>query len=529
MPDKITQFLQFCVERGQLSTEDVRRFEAASRTSALSMDEILVELGLLRDSQLAEQLREFCGLGMPTYTSGTADLVEELGSGFCVNNYIVPIAVNDEEVVLAVANPFQSALHEIVAFFFEKNLKLAIDTRAGIRDHLKSLQQEEAELVVAGEAETAHEVDAERLKDIALDTPIVQYVNRILSDAVQLKASDIHIEPSTDGVRIRFRRDGLLYQHAEAPRAYLTGLATRIKILSKLSIVERRRPQDGRMRIAVRGEEIDFRVSVIPSVLGETIVLRLLVGAVSLPPLEALGYDKAAADKLRVMSNQSNGILILTGPTGSGKTTTLHSLVSELDRQRLKIFTIEDPVEYRVDGITQLQVDPGIGVDFASALRSVLRQDPDVILIGEIRDRETAQIAMQAALTGHLVLTTLHTNSATGALTRLLDMGVEPFLISATVRGCVGQRLARKTCMSCAGRQELSCTKCHGTQTDGRMALYEVLEVNDRVAALINASAPETNVQEAAVENGMVTIRQYGETLVERGFISAAELARVAS
>lgn len=287
----------------------------------------------------------------------------------------------------------------------------------------------------SGSHDVAGEEDVDRLLDIAKEAPVIRFVSRIIQRAVDGKATDIHIEPFEDIVRIRLRTDGILQTLETVPRSMAAGITSRIKILSRLNIAERRLPQDGRLRASVRGQEIDFRVSVTPSVHGETVVMRILDRSNVRLELGALGFDEQATAAIAAITRKPNGIFLVTGPTGSGKTTTLYSILNDINDPRWKFFTVEDPVEYRMKGITQLQVDPGIGLTFASALRSVLRQDPDGILIGEIRDEETARIAVQAALTGHLVLSTLHTNSAAGAISRLRNMGIESYLLAATLRG----------------------------------------------------------------------------------------------
>jgi general secretion pathway protein E len=307
----------------------------------------------------------------------------------------------------------------------------------------------------------------------------------------------------------------------------LSGIVTRIKILSGLNIVERRLPQDGRMRLAIRGAEVDFRVSIVPSMHGETIVLRLLRNLNVSTDLSALGFDDEARQKIFQLAQSSNGMVVVTGPTGSGKTTTLYSLVSLLNKEGVKIFTIEDPVEYQLEGITQLQVNSAISLDFARSLRSVLRQDPDIILVGEIRDKETAQIAIQAALTGHLVLTTLHTNTAAGAFTRLRDMGIEEYLIASTIRGVIAQRLVRVFCRSCNEGDAEECATCRGTRYSGRTVIYEVLEAGARLTTLLEASAAERDIVEQAVADGMTTLAVCASRLVEVGVTSKLEVSRV--
>jgi general secretion pathway protein E len=528
----VSEFLNYLVSQNVITSEARLRYTAAARASRLQFDEILLELGLLRDADLVRWLnRYFSREPLPLPVSDeTQELVAALGWEFCFEHAIMPIGTGADST-LAVANPFDCASLDLVAYFFDRPLLLEAHTRVEIRAALNTMQTSRP--TFPGETTPDDidllENDAERLRDIALDAPVVSLVTRVAQKAFELGASDIHLEPLEDRLNIRFRRDGMLSLEETASRALHTGVVTRIKILSRLDIVERRRPQDGRMRLSIRGEEVDFRVSVMPSVHGETIVMRLLVGSNANSDLASLGYDEEAAQTLRRLASAANGIVVMTGPTGSGKTTTLYSLVRQLDRAHVKIFTIEDPVEYRMEGITQLQIDNAIGLDFPTALRSVLRQDPDVILVGEIRDRETAQIAIQAALTGHLVLTTLHTNSAAGALTRMRDMGIEPFLIGATMRGVVAQRLARQSCQACRSTQDPSCSACGGTATFGRTVVYEILQVTQGIGKLINEGADERELASLAIKEGMRPMSDCGARLVENGRVTDKEIARVLS
>jgi general secretion pathway protein E len=351
-------------------------------------------------------------------------------------------------------------------------------------------------------------------------------VTHIAQAASDEHATDIHIEPFEHELRVRIRVDGILKQLESVPANYLPGISTRLKILANLDISERRLPQDGRIRIAVRGQEIDMRISVIPSIHGETIVMRLLDQSHVTLDLAALGFEQDARDLLDRICHLPNGIILITGPTGSGKTTTLYALISILNDLAVKIFTVEDPVEYQLDGISQLQTNNATGMTFARALRSVLRQDPDIILVGEIRDRETAEIAMQAALTGHLVLSTLHTNSAVGAITRLRDMGIEDYLIGATLKGIVGQRLLRKLCTCERQEQASTCSQCGGTGFAGRTVTYEIAEVGSNVSRLISDGASEDIILERLQTKGLNTIDAHANALVKSGITTATEVAR---
>ncbi|MDO6965243.1 GspE/PulE family protein [Rhizobium alvei] len=526
--------LAYLVANGSMSAEGAQRVKAVIKATNQAVDIVITELGLMKEDAFLKQSSDF--LGLPLLEDFDADhlasLVKTIGIDFATDNAIFPIARDDDGLTLATANPFDLDAFAATRYFFDCPVQTVLASRAKLKELEEvarlHLTRHDADPSVGGEAEEAHSDDLERLQDIALSAPVVSLVNRIIQRALEENATDIHIEPLEERVQIRFRRDGILRVAETAPKLMHAGIVSRIKILSRLNIVERRLPQDGRMRLSIRGEEIDFRVSVVPSAHGETLALRLLrKNGVSLE-LASLGYDEPSRRQIESFAKMSNGVFVITGPTGSGKTTTLYALVSLINRPDIKIFTVEDPVEYRIEGITQLQVEAALGLDFATALRSILRQDPDVILVGEIRDQETAQIAMRAALTGHLVLTTLHTNSAAGALTRLIDMGIEPYLIGATVRGVLAQRLVRTYCTSCRGTEpQPTCPDCRGSGYSGRTVIHELLTVDETVASMVTSEATEAEIAASCKRAGFVTLAECGKSLVEKGKTSIEELARV--
>lgn len=529
--DRMTanEFLAFLLDREALTLEAVQRAKAAIASTNQPLDIVVRELGLIPEGQFSRLLANFLGTEIFTNFQELDDssLLERLGLPFAAEHALVPRALRDGTLEIVIANPFAVETLDAVSFFYDAPLSLFVSTRSLIQDHLRKIDQS-TEIAPVEQEQVEIDGDVDRLLDIAREAPIIRFVSRIVQRAVDEQATDIHIEPLPDLVRIRFRQNGMLEVAETVSKALMPGITSRIKILSRLNISERRLPQDGRLRMSVRGQEIDFRVSIMPSVHGETIVMRILDrSAVSLQ-LRELGYDAEAERKISSIAHRPNGIFLICGPTGSGKTTTLYAVLAALNQANVKIFTVEDPVEYRLDGVTQLQVEPSIGLTFAAALRSVLRQDPDVILIGEIRDRETAQIAIQSALTGHLVLSTLHTNSAAGAIVRLQDMGIENYLISATLRGIVSQRLVRTICTKCMGATDhTSCSQCHGSGYSGRSVTYEILEVSEDVRRAIDASATEGDIQKQAILAGMTQLCEHAESLVTRGITTPAEVARV--
>jgi general secretion pathway protein E len=487
-------FFDMLADSGILSPDNIARARTASRQTNLPFDRVFSELGLLPEEDICRLFRRYCDCPAEVESGirPDMDLAGMIGLDYLNDRAIAPLQLDDQTITLLLADPFDMASIEAVAFKLDRQVVAVIAPRSAVEARLGDMGGAAPDIADTPEQPLngLFDDDLDRLRDIALEAPVVAFVSRTIQRAIEAGATDIHIEPLSDRLQVRFRRDGILTSEEPASLAIAAGVVTRIKILARLNIVERRLPQDGRMRLATRGQEKDFRVSITPCVHGETIVLRLLKDSGLKLDLRDLGYAADAARSIGRLAGYANGIVAMTGPTGSGKTTSLYALVSSLDRLRHKIFTVEDPVEYRIDGITQMQVHSEIGLDFARSLRSVLRQDPDIILVGEIRDRETARIAIQAALTGHLVLTTLHTNSAIGAVTRLRDMGVEPYLIAATLRGAIAQRLVRKICPSChgSGRDEAgkACQPCAGEGYAGRTAIYEILEASPTLSAMIS-------------------------------------------
>lgn len=372
--------------------------------------------------------------------------------------------------------------------------------------------------------------DENTLRTMAGEARIVRLVNDIFTRAIELGASDIHIEPGDDYVSVRCRVDGVLTEIMTCPLAQFPAIASRIKLIGKLNIAESRLPQDGRADVQLNGKILDMRISSLPILTGESIVLRLLNHEAVSFDLQELGMFPAHLSQFNKLINIPHGMILVVGPTGSGKTTTLYSVINSLNDRRKKIITIEDPVEYKTEGLCQCQVNPKIGVTFAEGLRNIVRQDPDIILVGEIRDRETADIAINAALTGHLVLSTLHTNDAVGAVTRLVDMGVENFLVSSALFGVLSQRLVRKICTSCNGTgkdaQQQKCRRCNGTGYKGRSGIFELLFMNDELRQAVNRNASSSELQSIAEKHGMVTLKQDGNAKVEAGITTAEELNR---
>ena len=439
----------------------------------------------------------------------------------------LPIEHEEESLTLLLADPYDlEHLTYLVQKTWQKKLLFRFVRRPYLERLLNKLQTMEEE-----NSDDRVE-DENTLRSMAGEARIVRLVNDIFTRAIELGASDIHIEPNEENVSVRCRVDGMLTEIISCPLKEFPAIASRIKLLGGLNIAESRLPQDGRTNIHLGRTELDMRISTIPIMNGESIVLRLLNADALTFDLQNLGMNESILKKFSKLINIPHGMILVVGPTGSGKTTTLYSVISQLNDARKKIITVEDPVEYKMQGLCQMQVNAKIGVTFANGLRSIVRQDPDIILVGEIRDQETADIAINAALTGHLVLSTLHTNDAVGAVTRLVDMGMENFLVSSALSGVLSQRLVRKICTACGGTGSDAngkCRRCNGSGYKGRTGIYELLLLSDELRMAINRNASSSELEAVARKDGMITLREDGEEKVRLGITTAEELNRSAA
>jgi general secretion pathway protein E len=544
------------IEAGKLDHAGLQRARRVCEATGERLHLMLIKLGLVPEREVAEALAQQLNLPL----AGEADYPDlplhgdRVSVNFLKEARVLPLAETDEGLVVAMADPLDRYAIGAMQLFAGKPVKLWIGIPAEIEAALERLHGRGAALgdivqAVGEPGELGAEDDVQRLRDLASEAPVIRIVNRMISRAVEARASDVHIEPFEQQMRVRYRIDGVL-QEVDAPPANLrAAVISRIKIMARLNIAERRLPQDGRIRLAVRGKDIDLRVATIPTMHGESVVLRVLDRGSVVLDFTALGFDGRALAAYRGALARPNGIILVTGPTGSGKTTTLYTSLLELNTPDRKILTVEDPIEYQLDGVNQVQIKPQIGLSFASVLRSMLRHDPDVIMVGEIRDLETAQIAIQAALTGHLVLSTVHTNNAAGTLTRLLDMGVEDYLMTSTLNAIVAQRLVRQLCTECReaftplaellaqlGLQPstdatfwrpVGCAKCNGTGYFGRISINEVLVMSDAVRRQILHHAEATELQRTAVDAGMRPMFQDGIAKVLAGATTVEEVLRV--
>jgi general secretion pathway protein E len=452
------------------------------------------------------------------------------------------VAANDSTVTIAMADPLDFEAVAAVRAFSGLKVATAIAAEQEILDAIERHYGETERQVAEGD-EAAHSEDLEHLRDMASEAPVIRLVNAMIGDAIEKRASDIHIEPFEKEFRVRFRVDGVLFSQDPPPRELKAAIISRLKLMAKLNIAERRLPQDGRIKIKILGREVDLRVSTLPTLYGESVVMRLLDrSAGDFYDLRRLGFDDRMLARMEHFTGMPHGIFLVTGPTGSGKSTTLYSALKRINTPARKIITIEDPVEYQMDGINQIHVNPQIGLTFASGLRHIVRQDPDVIMVGEIRDRETADIAIRAALTGHLVFSTLHTNDAPSAITRLTDMGVENYLITSSLVAVLAQRLVRLICNECrepSGRalapdgtavqtwRGAGCPAFHGTGYAARVGIFEMMEVNDDIRKRIMNNEDASLLTAAARRNGMRNLREDGWEKVRSGLSTVEEVMRV--
>ncbi|MES9954948.1 MAG: type II secretion system ATPase GspE [Candidatus Thiodiazotropha sp. 6PLUC2] len=547
-------------EFGRLTAQDISKAESFAKETGESEAETLVHLGLISETELVQTMSDHYGLAAVTDSAEYPDEPvhdQPITFRFLKEMKAMPLALQDEGLVVAVADPGQSCIASALGLVMGGPVSLKVGRLSEIESALERVygagRSAMGEIVDDLDDEQELEESIEHLKDLASEAPIIRLVNHILQRAVEADASDIHIEPFEDTLMVRYRIDGILSE-AESPPAHSTAaIISRIKIMAKLNIAEQRVPQDGRISLKIQGNELELRVSTVPTLYGESLVIRLLNKKSISFEFDSLGFGDTSLTRLQQSLQQPNGIILVTGPTGSGKSTTLYTALSQLNRPGVKIITVEDPVEYKLEGINQIQVKPQVGMDFANALRAIVRQDPDIIMVGEMRDAETVRIAVQAALTGHLVLSTLHTNDAAGTVSRLLDMGVEPYLLASTVNAIVAQRLARRLCPSCkqsytadetlsrrfiqaglVSEQEpvtlyrpQGCEDCAHTGYSGRMNIAEVLLISESVRHLVTQRATATTIQQQGMKEGMDTMYRDGLAKVLRGLTSYEELMRV--
>ncbi len=563
-PRRIGQIL---VDLGFLTDEQLEIvLEEQEQQPGALLGKIAEDMQLITDEQLIQALAEQMSMQTVSLEDVTLDpeVLEKVSETMAQLYRIVPIKFENDTLTVATCDPQNLTIQDELRTFLGYDINMVVATERDVLQTIGRHYDSEAESVEKLVAELAEDeelkaaisalesekfniTDAEALADSA---PVRKLLNMVMLLAIKDHASDIHFEPFEDEFRIRIKAEGVLYEMVPPPRHLAFAITTRIKVMADLDIAERRMPQDGRIELMVGGHPVDLRVSVLPTIFGESVVMRILDRSVVNLSLENVGMDESMLKDFRTAIDRPNGIVLVTGPTGSGKTTTLYSSLTELNDIKDKLITTEDPVEYDIDGIIQIPIDTDVGVTFASCLRAILRQDPDTILVGEIRDLETAEIAIQAALTGHLVFSTLHTNDAPSTVTRLKDMGIQPFMICATVEAILAQRLVRRICTKCREETKVTsammtdlgmtkeevaskkffkgsgCDQCNNTGYKGRIALFELMVLNDKIREMILGNASTDELRDEAMRDEMVPLRQFGMSLAEDGITTLDEVIR---
>jgi type IV pilus assembly protein PilB len=555
---------QILVDLGYLTEDQLWDvLEEQKQSPGEIIGQVAIRMGLVTEAQVTEALAEQWGMPVVSLaeTNIPSNVLEIVPQTMADIYKIMPISLKNNVLTVAMADPQNVAALDDLRNFLGYDVRGAVSNLADVeqaiernyadkQDSIEDVidQLKEAGLDKGAEEEATFDLASD--EEIASAAPVRKLLNMVLLLAIKDQASDIHFEPFEDEFKIRVRADGVLYEMVPPPRHLANAITTRIKVMAELDIAERRLPQDGRIELNVGGNPVDLRVSVLPTMFGESVVMRVLDRTVVQLDLQKIGMDATILRRFRQIIRNPNGIVLVTGPTGSGKTTTLYSALNELNEVSTKVITTEDPIEYEIDGLIQVPVNPDIEVTFANVLRAILRHDPDVILVGEIRDYETAEISIQSALTGHLVFSTLHTNDAPSAITRLRDMGVQPFLITATLEAILAQRLVRRICTECRTEFEPSdellmelqlpidqarqysfyygkgCARCNNSGYKGRTGIYELLEINDDVRDMITSDASVDDIRNFARTQGMTTLRESGLKLIFDGVTTIDEVVR---
>ena len=539
---------EILIERRLITQEDLDRALELQRERGDKLGKILIDLGFVAQRDVLSALSQQLDVPMVAIEGSPAvsPEIETLSPRFLRQFRCLPIAQHDHTVTLAMADPLDFETRSTVTSCTGLAVRAGIASEQEILDAIDRFYGQtakgESEAAVAESANGDAE-DLEHLRDMASEAPVIRLVNAMIAHAVEQRSSDIHIEPFEKEFRVRYRIDGVLVSQDSPPRELKAAIISRVKLMAKLNIAERRLPQDGRIKIKTLGREVDLRVSTLPTLYGESVVMRLLDrSAGDFYDLERLGFDAHMLERMEYYTSLPHGILLVTGPTGSGKSTTLYSALKRINQTDKKIITIEDPVEYQMDGINQIHVNTQIGLTFSAGLRHIVRQDPDVIMIGEIRDRETADIAIRAALTGHFVYSTLHTNDAPSAITRLSDMGVENFLMTSSLVAVLAQRLVRVICSECKAEdgtattpegetipvyRGMGCERCFNTGFRGRVGIFELMELDEELRAIVMRNEDASKITACARRHGMRNLREDGWLKVRQGVTTAGEVTRV--
>jgi general secretion pathway protein E len=548
---------EILVSEGLTTPDVVALATTRTQTTGERLGDALVAVGAVSADDVLRAVARQCGLPYLSRDELPVPLpvLKNLSPKYLKQYAVCPVSVDAGVLTVATSDPLNPVIVDDLRQSTGLEVRVVVSSPEAITEAIDRTYEGAAsplQRIVEGMEDDRvgdGDEDVNHLRDMAFEAPVVRLVNLLVENAIAAEASDIHIEPFEDSLRVRYRIDGLLYEQESPPRRLQAAVTSRIKIMAEMNIAERRLPQDGRIRVTLHGRRIDIRVSTIPTVHGESIVMRLLDRSSVFLPLERLGFSPGMLGHFEKLIVRPHGILLVTGPTGSGKTTTLYAALDKINSPDRKIITVEDPVEYQLKGVNQIPVKPKIGLSFATGLRHIVRQDPDVILVGEIRDLETAEISIQAALTGHLVFSTLHTNDAPSAITRLQDMGVEPYLLSSVLEGVLAQRLVRRVCAICRAPDTPSaadiealgidadphaklfrgrgCDECRNTGYRGRTGIYELFPITEDVRSLILRRASSREIRRLAVDAGMVTLRQDGWARAVDGVTTIEEVLRV--
>jgi len=553
----VPQLADYLLANGLAAQQDLAAAQAESQQSGRALSQILVERGVVSEGTLVQLVASQLGMQFFELAEMTIDgaAISAVPGSLCRRYSLIPVGFEGEKLVVAMADPSNVVALDDVRSSAGREIRAGVATRGDIAGAINRHYRSEGELddiSLAIDADEEEFEDLSTIKQVSEDAPIVKYVNLLITQAINDRASDIHLEPTERDLRVRFRIDGVLHEVMRSPKSIQSGVISRLKIMSDMNIAERRIPQDGRLSVNAQSGKVDLRVATLPTVWGEKVVMRILDNSTAMLSLEQLGFSDHNYDTFSLSFTKPYGMILVVGPTGSGKSTTLYATLNILNRPEVNIITVEDPVEYRLAGINQVQTNVKAGLTFAAALRSILRSDPDIVLIGEVRDYETAQIAVESSLTGHLVLTTLHTNDAPSAVTRLVEMGIEPFLVGSAVDAVLAQRLARRLCTKCRGAytptpealieakfpwrdgeplpelfQPVGCSACSRTGYRGRLAIHEIMPVTPEIERLAAERASAADVEQVAREQGMINLRADGMHKVTQGLTSLEEVLRV--
>lgn len=539
------------VQQGRITTDDLNKVKRLDAEQQKGLARMVLDLGFVSEDDLLPVLSDHFEIPFVSLDDYPMELLpmDRLVSlvDFLRLARLAPLRLEGSTLWVATTDPMDFARLQALQISVGFTISPVLAKEKEILDRISKLfdsdvMEADPASTVGRDLDLVDEDDVDYLRDMASEVPVIRLVNQMIARALESRASDIHIEPFEDHLKVRYRIDGILHEVESPPRQFKAAVVSRLKILAKLNIAERRLPQDGRIKTKIAGKDIDLRVATVPTLHGETVVIRLLERSQIMANLESLGFPEDVFRDFNDMIRRPHGMFLVTGPTGSGKTTTLYGALDKINDPGKKIITIEDPVEYELPGVNQIQVKPQIGLTFANGLRSIVRQDPDIIMVGEIRDFETAEIAVQAALTGHLVLSTLHTNDAAGAVSRLLEMGVQDYLLASSLLGVLAQRLVRRLCINCRRKVEpgavggaltsdpwaaVGCSVCKRTGFVGRVGIFEQLRVTSKISKLIVGHADAGRIRSASIEGGLRLLREDGWQKVRAGITTASEVLRV--